>query len=153
MKSTKISQKGLSLLKEFEGIRFKPYLCPAGIPTISIGCTYYPDGIKVKMDDPIISEARATEIFLNVIKHFENSVDSFTRDDINQNMFDALVSFSYNLGANALKNSTLLKKINLNPNDPTIEKEFLKWNKSGGKVLAGLTKRRKAEADLYFLEL
>jgi lysozyme len=128
-------------------------LCPAGIPTISIGCTYYPDGIKVKMDDPIISEARATEIFLNVIKHFENSVDSFTRDDINQNMFDALVSFSYNLGANALKNSTLLKKINLNPNDPTIEKEFLKWNKSGGKVLAGLTKRRKAEADLYFLEL
>lgn len=153
MKSTKVSQKGLSLLKEFEGIRFKPYLCPAGIPTISIGCTYYPDGTKVKMSDPIISEAKATEIFLNVIKHFENSVDSFTRDDINQNQFDALVSFSYNLGTNALKNSTLLKKINLNPADPSIKKEFLRWNKSNGKVLHGLTRRRQAEADLYFQQL
>lgn len=153
MKSTKVSQKGLSLLKEFEGISFKPYLCPAGIPTISIGCTYYPDGTKVKMSDPIISEARATEIFLNVIKHFENSVDSFTRDDISQNMFDALVSFSYNLGANALKNSTLLKKINLNPADPNIKKEFLRWNKSNGKILPGLTRRRQAEADLYFQQL
>jgi lysozyme len=150
MKSTKLSLKGFELIKKFEGISLKPYLCPAGIPTISIGCTYYPDGTKVKMTDSEISQAKATEIFLNVIKHFENSVDSFTRDDISQNQFDSLVSFSYNLGANALKNSTLLKKVNLNPKDVSIADEFLRWNKSNGKVLKGLTTRRQAEADLYF---
>jgi len=138
------------LIKLFEGITLKPYLCPAGIPTISIGCTYYPDGTKVKMTDSPISEVRATEIFLNVIKHYEHSVDSFCRDDINQNQFDALVSFCYNLGAGSLKSSTLLKKVNADPNDPLIKDEFLKWNKCQGKVLKGLTERRKAEADLYF---
>jgi lysozyme len=138
------------LIKLFENITLKPYICPAGIPTISIGCTYYPDGTKVKMTDPPISEARATEIFLNVIKHYEHSVDSFCRDDINQNQFDALVSFCYNLGAGSLKSSTLLKKVNADPNDSFIRNEFLKWNKCQGKVLKGLTERRKAEADLYF---
>jgi len=150
MKVNRISPKGLSLIKTFEGVKLKPYLCPAGIPTISIGCTYYPDGTKVKMTDGPISEARATEIFLNVIKHYEHSIDSFCRDDINQNQFDALVSLCYNVGAGAIKSSTLIKKVNENQNDPLIRNEFLKWNKSGGKVLSGLTKRRMAEADLYF---
>ena len=67
MKVNRISQKGLNLLSQFEGLRLKPYLCPAGIPTISIGCTYYPDGTKVKLTDPEISEAKATEIFLNFV--------------------------------------------------------------------------------------
>lgn len=150
MKVNRISQKGVSLLKKYEGIRLKPYLCPAGIPTISIGCTYYPDGTKVKLTDPEISEAKATEIFLNVIKHYEQSVDSFTRDDINQNQFDALVCLCYNIGAGALKNSTLLKKVNADPNNKFIRDSFLAWNKSGGKVLQGLTNRRNAEANLYF---
>ena len=150
MKVNQISQKGLSLIKKFEGVKLKPYLCPAGIPTISFGCTYYEDGTKVRMTDAPISEARATDIFLNVIKHYERSVDSFCRDDINQNQFDALVSFCYNLGAGALKKSTLLKKVNADSNDPSIKLEFLKWNKSGGKVLNGLTLRRNAESELYF---
>ena len=67
MKVNQISQKGLSLIKKFEGVKLKPYLCPAGIPTISVGCTYYEDGTKVRMTDAPISEARATDIFLNVI--------------------------------------------------------------------------------------
>jgi len=150
MKVNQISDKGLRLIKLFESISLIPYLCPAGIPTISIGCTYYPDGTKIKMTDPPISEARATEIFLNVIKHYEHSVDSFCRDDINQNQFDALVSFCYNLGAGSLKSSTLLKKVNADPNDPLIKDEFLKWNKCHGKVLKGLTERRKVEAGHYF---
>jgi len=150
MKVNQISPKGLSLIKRFESVKLKPYLCPGGIPTISIGCTYYEDGTKVKMTDAPISEARAMDIFLNVIKHYERSVDSFCRDDINQNQFDALVSFCYNLGAGALKSSTLLKKVNANPNDELIRLEFLKWNKAGGKVLNGLTLRRQAEAELYF---
>jgi lysozyme len=77
-------------------------------------------------------------------------VDSYCVDTINQNQFDALVSFCYNVGPGNLKSSTLLKKVNANPNDPTIRTEFLKWNKGGGKVLAGLTRRRTAEANLYF---
>jgi lysozyme len=102
------------------------------------------------MTDAPISEARATDIFLNVIKHYERSVDSFCRDDINQNQFDSLVSICYNVGAGALKRSTLIKKVNADPNDPSIKLEFLKWNKSGGKVLNGLTLRRNAESQLYF---
>lgn len=146
----KISQNGLDLLKRFEGVRLKPYLCPAGIPTISIGCTYYEDGTKVKMTDPEISQARATEIFLNVLKHYESSVDSFTRDDITQNQFDALVSFAYNEGTGALKNSTLLKKVNADPNDKFIESQFLIWNKVNGVPNKGLTLRRQTESNLYF---
>jgi len=148
MKINQISPGGLRLIKLFENITLKPYLCPAGIPTISIGCTYYPDGTKVKMTDPPISEARATEIFLNVIKHYEHSVDSFCRDDINQNQFDALVSFCYNLGAESLKSSTLLKVLNAGDYDNCAE-QILRWDKANGKVLAGLTRRRKAEAALF----
>ena len=146
----KISQKGLDLLKQFEGVKLKPYLCPAGIATISIGCTYYEDGTKVRMTDPEISQARATEIFLNVLKHYESSVDSFTRDDITQEQFDALVSFAYNVGTGALKNSTLLKKVNADPNDKFIESQFLIWNKVKGVPIKGLTLRRQAESNLYF---
>jgi len=150
MKVNRISQKGLNLITQFEGLKLKPYLCSAGVPTISIGCTYYPDGTKVRMTDPEITKEKALVIFRNVLKHYEQSVDSFCRDDINQNQFDALVSLCYNIGAGALKNSTLLKKVNLNPGNKTIRDSFLGWNKSGGKVLQGLTNRRNAEADLYF---
>lgn len=69
---------------------------------------------------------------------------------LTQNQFDALVSFTFNLGEGSLKSSTLLKKVNANPSDTTISSEFLKWNKAGGKVIDGLTKRRQAEAKLYF---
>lgn len=150
MKVNRISQRGLNLLSQFEGLRLKPYLCPAGVPTISIGCTYYPNGQKVKLSDPEITKEQAYDIFRNVIKHYEQSVDSFCRDDINQNQFDALVSLCYNIGAGALKNSTLLKKVNADPNNKFIRDSFLVFNKSKGKVLPGLTNRRNAEADLYF---
>lgn len=150
MKVTKISQKGLDLIKRFEGLKLKPYLCPAGIPTIGYGNTYYTDGKKVKLTDPSITQAKADELLKFLIQSYEKDVDSFCRDDISQQNFDALVSFAYNCGPRNLKSSTLLKKVNLNPNDPTIRAEFMKWNKGAGKVLAGLTKRRQAEADLYF---
>jgi lysozyme len=150
MKVTKISQKGLDLIKRFEGLKLKPYLCPAGIPTIGYGNTYYNDGKKVKLTDPSITQAKADELLKFLIQSYEKDVDSFCRDDISQQNFDALVSFAYNCGPRNLKSSTLLKKVNLNPQDVTIRNEFMKWNKGAGKVLAGLTKRRQAEADLYF---
>jgi lysozyme len=149
-KITKIGQKGLDLIKSFEGLYLKPYLCPANVPTIGYGNTFYENGNKVTLKDPIITEARAIELLMSELGMYEQKVDSYCIDTINQNQFDALVSFCYNVGPGNLKSSTLLKKVNANPNDPTIRTEFLKWNKGGGKVLAGLTRRRTAEANLYF---
>jgi len=72
------------------------------------------------------------------------------KSNLNENQFSALVSFAYNLGIGSLKSSTLLKKLNINPKDPTIFNEFLRWNKAGGKEVSGLTRRRQAEANLYY---
>jgi len=150
MKITKISNLGLELIKKYEGFKAKAYLCPAKVPTIGYGSTYYEDGTKVKLTDPPITQERATELLEALLVSYERSVDSYCVDTINQNQFDALCSFAYNCGVGNLKSSTLLKKVNKNPNDPTIKDEFLKWNKGGGKVLTGLTKRRIEEAQLYF---
>lgn len=149
-KITRIGRPGIELIKSFEGFYSKPYLCPANVPTIGYGATYYEDGSKVKLTDPPINEERAMHLLMNVLVSYEKAVDSFCRDDINQNQFDALVSFAYNVGVNALKSSTLLKVLNKNPNDPEIRTQFMRWNKGGGRVLKGLTRRRAAEADLYF---
>lgn len=150
MKITKISNLGLELIKKYEGFKAKAYLCPAKVPTIGYGSTYYEDGTKVKLTDSPITQERATELLEALLVSYERSVDSYCVDTINQNQFSALCSFAYNCGVGNLKSSTLLKKVNKNPNDPTIKDEFLKWNKGGGKVLSGLTKRRIEEAQLYF---
>ena len=150
MRIQKVSQSCIDLVKEFEGLSLKPYLCPAQVPTIGFGLTMYPNGSRVRMTDKPISEKEAELYLHEELNKFGKQVDSFTRDDLTQSQFDALTSFCYNLGGGNLKSSTLLKKVNLNPNDPTIKAEFLKWNKAGGKVLAGLTRRREAEAALYF---
>ena len=150
MKIISISAKGLELIKKYEGFESKPYLCPAKVLTIGYGATYYPSGNKVKLSDPAITEGYASNLLQVMVRPYEQAVDSFRRDDINQNQFDALVSFAYNLGTNALKNSTLLKKINANPNDKSIEKEFMKWVNAGGKRLQGLVNRRTEESKLYF---
>lgn len=150
MKITNIGTKGVELIKSFEGLKLKPYLCPAKIATVGYGNTFYENGTKVKITDPSITEQRATELLRHSLKSFEKYVDSYCRDDINQNQFDALVSFCFNVGPANLKSSTLLKKVNANPNDPTIAQEFLRWNKAGGRALKGLTRRRQAESDLYF---
>jgi lysozyme len=150
MKITKIASKGLDLIKSFEGLKLKPYLCSANVPTIGYGNTFYENKAKVTLKDSAITEQRAVELLAWSLKGFEQYVDSYCVDTITQNQFDALVSFCYNLGPANLKSSTLLKKVNANPNDPTIRAEFLKWNKAGGRALTGLTRRRTAEADLYF---
>jgi len=149
-KITNASSNCINLVKKFEGWSSKPYKCPAGIPTIGYGNTFYENGTKVSMNDLAITEERGIELLKHELQKFAKYVDSYCRDDINQFQFDALVSFCYNLGPANLKNSTLLKKVNANPIDPSIKDEFLKWTKAGGKVLKGLVTRRTAEADLYF---
>ena len=150
MKITKTGKAGIEMIKTFEGFRGTPYKCSAGVPTIGYGATFYPGGKKVTMTDAAITEEQAVELLANMLVSFEKYVDSYCVDTITQNQFDALVSFAYNLGPANLKSSTLLKKVNANPNDESIKLEFLKWVKAGGKTLKGLVRRREAEAELYF---
>jgi len=146
----RISQKGLDLIKHFEGFYSKPYKDPIGIPTIGYGFTYYPsDRRKVTLNDKPITKEIGESMLKEVLRGYELDVERLVKKPLTQNQFDALVSFTYNLGATNFSKSTLLKKINVNPNDKTIASEFIKWNKAGGKVFAGLTRRREAEAKLY----
>jgi lysozyme len=119
------------------------------VPTIGYGTTIYPDGSKVKLGE-ICSNEQAEAFLQHDLIYFNQRVDALATDSINQNQFDALVSFCYNVGSKGLQESTLLKFINTNPIDnDNITIQFVRWNKGGGKVLAGLTRRRKAEAFLY----
>lgn len=145
-----ISFKGIELIHKYESLSLKPYLCPAGIPTIGYGNTYYEDGTKVKLTDKPITLERAEDLFFFVIRNFESCVNKNVIVDINQNQFDSLVSFSYNVGCSNFKTSTLLKRINECPMNEDIKYQFSRWNKSKGKVLKGLTKRRQEESNLYF---
>ena len=119
MKILVCNQFGIDLIKKFEGFKANPYKCPAGVNTIGYGSTFYPDGSKVKLTDPAITEQKATELLMDLLKPFQRSVDSFCRDDVNSNQFSALCSFCYNVGPNNLKGSTLFfeGKIEL-PNPP-----------------------------------
>jgi lysozyme len=145
-----LDNKGYLFITKHEGLRLKPYLCPAKIPTIGYGNTYYSDGKRVTLLDKEITKQQAFDMFKEIANRFGKRVDELVTSNINQNQFNALVSFAYNVGTGNFASSTLLKKINKNPNDLTIKAEFLRWNKAGGKVLNGLTNRRNEEADLYF---
>lgn len=147
MRST--SLLGLNLIKKYEGLRLSAYLCPAGVPTIGYGSTKYPNGKKVMLGEKLTGEKEATQLLLGTLSPFEDAVNKHL-PNLNQCQFDALVCFAYNVGTGALVKSTLLKKAKVNNADPSILDEFLKWNKAGGKVLTGLTNRRRDEANLYF---
>lgn len=146
----KTSKKGIELIKRHEGFESRPYLDAVNVPTVGFGATHYGNGIKVRMSDKSITEAQATNLLILMLESYENSVKMLVTREINQNQFDALVSFTYNLGAANLGKSALLKKVNANPCDLSISNEFMKWNRAGGKVLNGLTRRRKEEAAVYF---
>jgi len=144
-----ISDDGIELIKRFEGFRSRPYLDAVGVPTIGYGTTRYPDGTKVSMSDPALSEYEATELLRTMIdNHYAAGVSRLVSPETTQNQFDALVSFAYNVGVGALKHSTLLKLHNQGRYQEA-ENEFIRWNHAGGRVLAGLTRRRKEEARLY----
>jgi lysozyme len=145
----KLNKAGADLIKSFEGCKLTSYQCSAGHWTVGYGNTFYENGDKVKPGDKITQE-RAESLFTLISDSFADKVVPLIKSKINENQFGALVSFAYNAGVGNLQKSTLLKKVNANPNDPSIRDQFMLWNKAGGKVLAGLTRRRKAEADLYF---
>lgn len=141
----KTGKKGIELIKEFEGFKRSPYLCPAGVWTIGYGST---KGIT-KNTKPITKQD-AEKLLINDLTDAERAVRSFVKVPLTQNQFDALVSFTFNLGAGALSRSTLLKMLNAGNYD--LESQFLRWVRAGGKILPGLTRRRQAEADLFNLK-
>ena len=146
----KLNKDGYDLIKTFEGLSLKPYKCSAGVPTIGYGNTYYENGVKVQMSDGIISKQRAEELLKYSADRYGLKVANLLKKPVTQNQFNALVSFAYNVGSGALASSTLLKLVNINPNDAMIAKEFLKWNKVNKVANNGLTNRRIKESALYF---
>ena len=137
------SPKGIALIIEFEGLRLKAYQCPGGVWTIGYGHTA---GVKPGM---VIPEAQAEEYLKANLIAFERYLNGLGLA-LNQNQFDALISFIYNVGTGNFSNSTLLRKVRANPQDNSIMDEFLRWVYSKGRVLPGLQRRRLAEMKLYF---
>lgn len=148
----KLEQYGLNLIKRFETFKAEPYLCPAGKPTIGYGNTFYEDSTKVTLNDAPITEERASELLEFVANDFAQFVFKYIRVPITQKQFDALVSFTYNVGTNNFRRSTLLKKLN-REDYVGASKEFSKWRRSNGKILKGLVARRKAERELFEMDI
>lgn len=138
----KTSKDGVALIKEFEGCKLTAYKCPAGVWTIGIGTT---KGVR---PGQVITESQAIDLLETDLAKFEKTVASLVKVPVTQPMFDALVSFAYNVGEGALGKSTLLKKLNARDFAGAAD-QFLVWNKAGGRALAGLTRRRQAERKLF----
>ena len=138
-----------SLCRQFEGFRSKPYLCPAGVPTIGYGSTYYSDGRKVTLNDALISQEDANALLMVELNH--TYLPGVLRNcpilATDEKKCNAIVDFVYNLGIGRLQTSTLKRKINSQEWEAAKEQLML-WTKGGGKVLPGLLKRRQAECSL-----
>lgn len=141
----KPSQNCINLIKRFEGCRLKAYKCPAGLWTIGYGNTQWQDGQAVK-EGQEISLYKAESLLTFYVEKFASQI----KVKVNQNQFDALVSFAYNVGIGAFNRSTLRKMVIENPGNTLIRAELMKWVSKGTPYEKGLTNRRKAEADLYF---
>jgi len=142
MTDMNISKEGLSLIKKFEGCELEAYLCPAGVWTIGYGHTKdVKEGDKINRDE-------ADYLLQEEMIEYESYINDFVEVPLNQNQFDALCSWVYNLGPTNLKNSTMLRVLN-EEKYTDVPQEIKRWNKAGGEVLDGLIKRREAEAKMF----
>lgn len=136
------------LARKFEGCYLRPYLCPAGVPTIGYGSTFYENGTHVTLGDPAITRERAEQLLayelrrvcLPAVLRYCPNLDTAER-------VAAIIDFVFNLGTGSLKVSTLRRRLNGQQWDAACA-ELAKWNKGGGRVLPGLVKRRAVEAGL-----
>ena len=138
-----MTQQGLDLIKKYEGLRLEAYKCPAGVWTIGYGHT------KGVVKGTKITKEEAEKLLQQDVSVFELQVIN-TVGKLAACKIDALVSFAYNVGIAAFRNSTLCRKVKANSDDPVIRNEFMKWIYAGSKKLQGLVKRRAEEADMYF---
>lgn len=144
----KVSEKGIELIKHFESFSPKMYICAAGCQTIGYG-TVIDTKEEEYLRTSVLTPKAAEELLKIELEYYQRKVSQMVKPLILQCQFDALVSFAFNCGLENLRGSTLLKKVNTNPKDPSIPVEFGKWKFANGKVLAGLQRRRAAEAFLY----
>lgn len=142
-----VSPSGIDLICDFEGKRLVAYDDGVGVWTIGFGTTIYPNGIKVKKGD-VCTEAQAKAYMTQDLKKFELAVNNAVNVSLNQNQFDALVSLAYNIGTNAFKNSTLVKKLNAGDIRGSAN-QFDVWVNAGGKRMQGLVNRRAKEKALF----
>jgi len=136
------SDEGAALIRHFEGCRLEAYLCPANVWTIGYGHT-----LDVREGDVIDQEA-AEALLIEDLEEFEGYVTSLVEIELKQHQFDALVSWTFNLGPTNLRESTLLNRVNYGPISD-VPFQIKRWTRAGGKVLEGLVKRRAAEAALW----
>ena len=141
------SDKGIALIKEFEGCKLNAYQDSVGVWTIGYGWTQPVDGKPIRAGMTIKQET-AERLLKTGLVSYESDVSRLVKVGLTQGQFDALVSFTYNLGARSLSTSTLLRKLNAGDYAGAAD-EFLRWNKAGGKVLNGLSRRREAERALF----
>lgn len=141
------SDKGIDLIKQFEGCKLTAYQDSVGVWTIGYGWTQPVDGKPIRAGMTIKQET-AERLLKTGLVSYESDVSRLVKVGLTQGQFDALVSFTYNLGARSLSTSTLLRKLNSGDYAGAAD-EFLRWNKAGGKVLNGLTRRREAERALF----
>lgn len=140
-----------SICRRFEGLYLKPYLCPAGVPTIGYGATFYQDGKKVSLRDKPITREQAEDLLMYHLKQYflkEVLLLCYTLDT--ESKTASILDFAFNVGLGNLKISTLRKRI-LSKNWEDVPNQLMRWNKANGKVLKGLTLRREAEKVLFIL--
>jgi lysozyme len=141
-------QVAAALARRFEGLYLMPYLCPAGVPTVGYGATYYQDGTRVQLTDPAITRERAEALLLWMVRTvYLPAVLKLCPGVDNSPRLAALIDFTFNLGASQLKASTLRRRVNAGDWD-AVPGELRKWTHGGGRVLKGLVIRREAEAGL-----
>lgn len=139
----RISDEGLKFIKKHEGCRYETYLDSGGVPTIGVGHT----GPEVHLG-MVIDDAEVDRLLRQDVETAEKCVNNSVKVNITQSQFDALVSFTFNVGCGSLRRSTLLQYLN-DGQDDLAAREFQRWNKVRGNIVAGLTKRREAERDLF----
>ena len=154
-----VSDKAIKMIMHHEGLRLKPYRCPAKLWTIGVGHVLYPDQGKMAInerdgyqlrpeDNRVFTQEEVNNILKADLKRFEQGVDRYITTQLTQGMFDALVSFSFNVGLGTLQRSTLRMKLNRGDKDGAAE-ELLKYCMAGGKILKGLQNRRLDEKALF----
>ena len=135
-----------SICKSFEGFKSTPYLCPAGVPTIGYGSTFYPGKIKVTLQDTSISAEQAEQILMYVLSMYAQNVSKLSPIlNENESHLGAVISFAYNLGVARYRASTFRSRIDSGA-CAGARVEIVKWTRCGGRVLPGLVRRRQAEA-------
>lgn len=145
-----ISQNGVLLIESFEGFSPTMYLDAAGLPTIGYG-TLIDEADEQWLKTATIDRSQAEQLLRDEMSYMEKRINMMLKNlNINQNQYDSLCSFAYNVGVENLRKSTLLRKVMANSFDPSIKNEFLRWVYANGRRLPGLITRRTKEAELYF---